>query len=265
MLNIIIGEKLNSSIKSTYDAMINSDIDFIIKLITEQADAGANYLDVNTAMCENEPEMMIKIIDLILEYSSCGISIDSPNADVIIKAADYIAPKHRKFILNSITLTERIDELIPVALKYDCKIIAMPITAFGKTLDINERLNNTDIIINKLMENGIKNDNIIIDVVVESLLANDKSADITLNTLRKLKEKYPDIKTLCGISNISYGLPQRPVINAAFLSNAIMNGLDCAIFDINVIENQTAVHVANMLHGDDEYCMDYISFIKNGE
>lgn len=261
MLDILIGEKLNSSIKSTYEALVNFNTEYIIKLITAQEAAGADYLDINTAMCENELDMMCKVIDLVIEHSSCGISIDSPSADVIAKTAEYI--KNREFILNSVTLTERIDELIPVALKHDCKIIAMPITAFGISSSADERMNNADIIIDKFISHGIKRKKIIIDVVVEALLANYNSAEITFKTLRKFKEKYPDITTLCGISNISYGLPNRPAINAAFLATAIHNGTDCAIVDVNAVENQTAINIANMLNGDDEYCIEYINYMRN--
>lgn len=260
MLDIIIGEKLNSSIKSTYEAMISFDEDKLIEIIKSQE--SADYLDLNTAMCDDELGVMIKIIDLIIDNTDCGISIDSPNADIISKAADYINSKKRKFILNSVTMTERIDKLIPAAVKYDCKIIAMPIQAFGISADINERIANTEILLNKFHSHGIGNDKIIIDAVAESLIANHCSADITVKTVRRLKEIYPDIKIICGISNISYGLPGRPYINAAFLSSLILNGLDCAIIDITASENKTAIQISNMFNGDDEYLIDYITYIK---
>jgi Methionine synthase I, cobalamin-binding domain len=262
MLNIIIGEKLNSSIKSTFEAMVNFDTDFIINSVKNQANAGADYIDVNTAMCGDEYNLMIKIVDLILEHTDCGISIDSADADVITKTAGYIYSKNRKFILNSVTLTERIDELIPVAVKYDCKIIAMLITAYGIKAEPDSRIANADTVIKRFIDSGIKPENIIIDMVVESLLGNYESSAVTCETLKRFKAKYPDITTLCGISNISYGLPNRAVLNAAFLSAVIHNGLDCAIYDVNAPENQAAVYLANLLRGDDEYCIDYINWTR---
>ena len=262
MLNIIIGEKLNSSIKSTHEAMTNFDTEYLIKSIKNQAEAGADYIDVNTAMCGNELHLMLKIVDLIIENTNCGISIDSADADVISKTADCIYSKNRKFILNSVTLTERVDELIPVAVKYNCKIIAMLIKAYGILADSESRMEHAGIIINRFLDSGIKPENIIIDMVVEALLTNHESAAITCETLKKFKAKYPEITALCGISNISYGLPNRSVLNAAFLSAVIHDGLDCAIYDVNAPENQAAVYSANLLRGDDEYCLDYINWTR---
>jgi len=263
MLDIIIGEKLNSSIKSTYNAMINFDETFIIKSITDQENAGADYIDVNTAVTENELDIMLKIVDLIINNSKCGISIDSPDTNVVSKTAEYIFSKGRKFIINSVTLTERIDEMIPVVLKYNCKIIAMPIAVYGAPLNVDERFTNAELIIEKFISGGVDTDNIIIDTVVESLLTNERSAYVTCETLQKLKEKYPQIKTICGISNISFGLPNRSDINAAFLSLVIHNGLDCAIYDVNAPENRSAVYLANLLSGDDEYCIEYINYTRD--
>ena len=263
MLDIIIGEKLNSSIKSTYNAMVNWDLDFIIKSIKDQENAGADYIDVNTAMTDNELETMVKIADLIIDNSDCGVSIDSPDADVVTKTAEHIFAKGRKFIINSVTLTERINEMIPVVLKYDCKIIAMPIAVYGAPLNVEQRFNNAAHLIEKFVSNGVSAKNFIIDTVVESLLTNHESAVTARDTLKKLKDKYPTVKVVSGISNISFGMPERSAINAAFLSLMIQTGLDCAIYDVNAPENQAAVYLANMLHGDDEYCIDFINWTRD--
>lgn len=257
MLDILIGEKLNSSVLTDFNE------ENLLHLIKSQELSGADYLDVNTVMCDNELDMIIHIVDLILEQSNCGIVIDSSNADVITETAAYI--KNRSFILNSITMSERIDTLIPVAVKYNCGIIAMPIDTYGVSISVDDRLKNADILINRLLESGVDRKNIIIDMVVESLSTNYESAVTTLNFLKQFKLKYLDIKTLCGISNISYGLPDRPKINAAFLSTAIYQGLNCAILDITSPEINSAIHLSNLLNGDDEYCMDYINYIRSYE
>lgn len=257
MLEILIGEKINSSVLTDF-----SD-ENLLHVIKSQELSGANYLDVNTVMCDNELDMMIHVVDLILEQSNCGIVIDSSNADVIAETAAYI--KNRPFILNSITMNERIDTLIPVSIKYDCEIIAMPIDTYGVSISVEDRLKNADILINRLSESGIDRKNIIIDMVVESLAANYESAVTILHFLKQFKNKYPDIKTLCGISNISYGLPDRPKINAAFLSTVIHHGLDYAILDVTSPEINSAIHLSNLLNGDDEYCMDYINYIRSYE
>ena len=256
MFDFIIGENLNSSVPKTFEAFENKDDSYIIDLIKSQENSGASYLDVNTAMCKNESDTMVWVIDLIINHSNCGILLDSINVDAIEYAAKHI--QNRNFIINSVTLTERINEYMPIALKYKAGIIGMAIQQFGAKTTSNERVINAGKLIETFLNYGIKKENIYIDAVVDSLITDDQNAKITLEAIYKIKNKFPDIKLICGISNLSYGLPKRININTAFLSMAILCGVDGAILDITSPAIQAAILSANMLCGNDEYCMNYI-------
>jgi len=258
---INIGEKLNSSIPKTLEALNNNDRDYIITLIKAQSEAGAEYLDINTALCgDKELEKMIEVIELVKEYSDCGIMLDSPAPAVIIAAAEKC--EGRKLIFNSVTLNERLEELCPAALKYNAGIVGLPIDENGIPSTVEKRVSNSFRLITALREKGIPIDDIYIDVLVETLSVDSENAMITLETTRRLKETFPKIKTICGLSNISFGLPKRVHINEAFMAMAAFCGLDAAITDVTSKPLQIAQKSALALTGEDEYCMEYIGFMR---
>ena len=266
MFNIIIGEKLNSSVKKTFDALNERNDDYLIRLIRYQEKCGANHLDLNTAMCENEMEKMLYLTELTLNNSSCSVIIDTVDTNVIKEAAAYINKKSAGyFIINSITVKQRIDELLPVINKYRCGVICLPILQYGNVITADERLENAETLITRLTSEGVAKNNIYIDAVVDSLAMEEGSSLITFSAIKKIKLKYPDVNVICGISNSSYGLPERKNINAAFLTIAISCGLNGAIFDVTSEDMRSAMHASNALCGNDEYCMEYINYIRNNK
>jgi 5-methyltetrahydrofolate corrinoid/iron sulfur protein methyltransferase len=257
---IIIGEKINSSIPSAFEAMKSGD-DAILSLIKAQESAGANYLDVNTAMFgDAELDMMKKVIRLILDNSSCGIMIDSPNPSVLADAS--LICRGRDLILNSVTTDERIDELAPIAADLGCGIVALPMNKSEGIPDSAEgRLKCAIQAIDKLVSSGVSEDNIYIDAICETIATCDTNAKTAIDTINLIKTKTK-AKTVCGLSNVSFGLPKRVFLNSAFLSVAIFSGLDAAIIDPCIMEIRKALYSANVIAGLDEYCMEYINFIR---
>lgn len=257
---IIIGEKINSSIPSAFEAM-KSGNDAIIELIRTQREAGANYLDVNTAMFESgELDMMKKIIQLILVHSDCGIMADSPNPSVLAEAAKFCGG--RDLILNSVTVDERIDELAPVAAELGCSIVVLPINKEDGIPDnALGRLEGAKLAISKLVAAGVPEDKIFIDAICETLATCDTNAKTTIDTIRLVKSET-GAKTVCGLSNVSFGLPKRSFINSAFLSAALFCGLDSAIIDPCSRELRKSLYSAAVVAGLDEYCMEYIGFVR---
>ena len=128
---LIIGEKLNSSIPLVNPLMDAPDIDALTDLIQKQAEAGADYLDVNTALCADEAGMMKTLVSLILEHTDCGIMLDSPDPKVILETLPLCAD--RPVIVNSVTPTDRFDDLVPALVKDfpHADVVAMPIGASG--------------------------------------------------------------------------------------------------------------------------------------
>lgn len=259
---ILIGEKLNSSIPSTFKAMKEGD-DAIISLIRLQESMGAEYLDINTAMFEGEElEVMKRVVRLAIENSSCGIVLDSPDPAVISAAAELCSG--RELILNSVTADERIDELAPIAARLGCGVIVLPMDTQGIPEEAGGRLECAKIAIEKLTAAGVNEENIYVDAICETLATLDTNAKTALETIKLIKSST-NAKTTCGLSNVSFGLPKRAFINSAFVSIAIYNGLDSAIADPTSEELKRAIYASSAVSGLDEYCMEYIGFIRGDD
>lgn len=262
---LIISEKLNSSIPSVLEAFQQKDDAGLIELIKKQESAGATYIDINTAvMQEQELETMLYAIDLVKQHSRMGIMIDTPNVAVMQEAVK--AAEGRKIILNSVTVSERIDELMDLLKnRPDIMVVGLPIPKEGIPHTAEERVRYAGEIIEKFAQNGIVEERIFIDVLVEALAVGDNNAAVCLETLHLLKETYPKVKTTGGFSNISFGLPKRMILNTAFLAMAMYQGLDSAIMDPAPDSMRKSYRAINALLGKDEYCMDYIDEIRGAE
>lgn len=262
---LIISEKLNSSIPSVLEFFQNRDDASLIELIKKQELSGATYIDINTAVLQDgELDAMLYAIDLVKKNSNMGIMIDTPNVNVVHQAVK--AAEGRKIILNSVTVSERIDELMDLLKSHpDMMVVGLPIPKEGIPHTAEERVRYAGEIVEKFAQNGISQERIFIDVLVEALAVGDNNAVICLETLRLLKETYPNVKTTGGFSNISFGLPKRMVLNTAFLAMAMYQGLDSAIMDPAPDSMRKAYRAINALLGKDEYCMDYIDEIRGVE
>ncbi|MBE7019256.1 MAG: dihydropteroate synthase [Ruminococcaceae bacterium] len=262
---LIISEKLNSSIPSVLEFFQKKDDDALIELIKKQESAGATYIDINTAVLQDgELDAMLYAIDLVKKNSKLGIMIDTPNVSVVHKAVE--AAEGSNIIINSVTVSERIDELMDLFKSHpDMMVVGLPIPKAGIPHTAEERVRYAGEIIEKFAANGIGEERIFIDVLVEALAVGDNNAALCLETLRLLKETYPNVKTTGGFSNISFGLPKRMVLNTAFLAMAMYQGLDSAIMDPAPDAMRKSYRAINALLGKDEYCMDYIDEIRGTE
>lgn len=256
---IIVGEKLNSSKPETLAAMNRKDNDYITELITLQSKAGADFLDINTALCEDEAGKLLWISDLVQKNSNCGIMIDSPCAKTIEIVLQHLI--NVPVIINSVTLDEKI-ELVYLAAKKSAGIVGLPIDKNGVPKAVQERVEKSEKLVFMLREAGIPDKDIYIDILVQSLSASYDSGKSAIEALKSLSFKYPKINTICGISNISFGLPKREELNAAYLTIAAYNGLTAAIFDNTSQKMRLALKAAEAISGKDEYCLNYLNEAK---
>lgn len=260
---ILIGEKLNSSIPSTLTIFENRDEAAVIGLIEKQARAGADFLDVNASVCADEQAALLWVLDLIKNHSDCGIMIDTADTDVMAQAAK--AAKGRELILNSATIDERFDAVTALARETGASLVALPISLEGQASTLEERCANIDLLIEKLRQAKIPDDRVYLDVLVETLATNGDSAKTALGAIAHAASHYPEIKTTCGLSNISFGLPRRALINSAFVSAAIFAGLSSAILDPASPAMRDALAAAKVVAGQDDFCMDYITYLREQE
>lgn len=252
---IILGEKLNSSIPSALAAINSEDDSALIALCVRQEECGADYLDINTAIADDELTAMQHIVNLALDNTDCGIMLDSPNPEIISEVIKTV--KNRNVIINSITMDER-HELIKTAKEYNAGIVALPMTEDGIPDNAEERFHNAEKLINLLNENGIENDKIFIDVIIESLAVNSEAAKTAIETTRLIRNRFEDVHITGGLSNISFGLPKRININTVMIPALMCAGLDSAIIDITSDKIRNTVISSSALCGEDEFCMNYI-------
>lgn len=257
---ILIGEKLVSSIPRTLAAMQARNFAALDRMIEKQIEAGARYLDVNTALLgEDELPMMLELIARIGAHEGVGVMIDSPSAKVL--GAALKANAGMDIIVNSVTVTERIDELLPMIAGTSVGVVGMPV-AERMPQNARERVENAERLISRLTEAGIPLDKIYIDCVVETLATDDGNPMKSIEAIRELRARYGDVHLIAGLSNISYGLPNRAALNAAFLAMAVGAGLDSAILDVTSAQMRLAIAATRAVAGEDEYSMDYIALCR---
>jgi 5-methyltetrahydrofolate--homocysteine methyltransferase len=260
---VIIGEKLNSSIPSTLKILKEREDAAVIRLMKAQEDAGADYLDLNAALLgADELDTLRHLAELALEHTGCGIALDSPNAKVLLQAAD--AAKGRPLIFNSVTACERIDEVLPAAAERKAGVVALPMRR-RMPENAAQRVEIAEELIARMTAAGVPEENQYIDCIVEALSAGDEKPRAALDAIRLIKAMHPGVHMIGGISNVSFGLPGRTQVTATFLAMAVAQGLDSAILDITSPPVKVALMAALALNGEDEFSMDYIRFMREAQ
>ncbi len=259
---LISGEKLNSSLPQTKALMQSRDESGIMALICSQELAGADFIDVNTAAAAGDELHLMKwIIKLILKHSKSGIMIDSADENVLTEALFLV--KERPVIVNSITPHSNLEKLGPALQEIDAGVVCLPMED-TKTLGNPEKtLSAASKIVEKLSNYNIKPENIYMDILVRPVCFDSGAAKSSLENLKNIKKHLPEIKTIGGISNVSFGLPERTALNAVFISYAMDEGLDCAILDILCKQIKDTFFATNALLGCDEDFADYIAHARS--
>jgi|Deesub1362B_J571_1020462.scaffolds.fasta_scaffold00986_4 5-methyltetrahydrofolate--homocysteine methyltransferase len=259
---IIIGERLNSSRKSIFEAFKKRDANFILNEAKKQEQAGAHYLDINAAaLLEEEIEILSWAIPLIQNKIKIPLCIDTPNLKAMEKALEI----HKgKAILNSITgEKEKIKNYIPLIKKFKPRIVALCLNENGLPSSPDKELEIAKRIINELKTNGVSEEDIFIDPLVRPIGTDSNAGLLFLQSLEKIKKEFPKIKTIAGISNISFGLPNRKLLNKIFFIIAYYIGLDAAIIDPLDTELIDSLFSIQAILGKDKYCSDYLKHIRS--
>lgn len=258
---IIVGEKLNSSIPSVFRAFNERDEEAVKTLAERQIKGGAEYLDVNAAACmEKELEVLLWAAEKALSLGA-KVMIDSPNAEIVDAALSKLSLSDT--IINSVTLeSDRFDAVMKSVKKYGTRIVALPIDDNGIPSDAESRIALSSELVEKIRETGVRDSDIFLDVLIQTLGTDSECGRVALDTIRNIRAKYPDIHIIGGLSNISFGLPKRAILNSAFLTAAITNGLDSAIMDSANGDLIMSMRAALLANGYDEYCMDYIEAFR---
>lgn len=264
---LIIGEKLNSTRKKVRDMIENRNVKSIQDLAMKQVESGADILDVNSSAASGDKiENMKWLVKKVQEAVDVPLCIDSPNAEEIEKGLEEHDWQKGKALINSITgEKEKINRLLPTIKKYKCAVIALVMDDSGIPDNSQERVKIAERLIKILTDNGVPIREIFIDPLVVPIGTNDKNGLITLETIRDIREKYPEVRIITGLSNISFGLPDRKLINQVFMALAMGCGMDAAIVDPTDKRMMAIVKTAMTLLGKDSYCSDYIQAYRQGK
>ena len=254
---IIIGELINSTRKSINAAIEARDKGTLQKIAKDQAEADAKYIDVNAGSFQDrETEYLAWLVEVVQEVVDLPCCIDSANP-----AALEAALKVHKGIpmINSISLEkDRRDKLLPVLAGKDLKIVALCTSDAGIPRTAADRLTIADQLIELLLHHGVKLENIYVDPLVQPVATDKIFGSEFLESIAQILTRFPGIHTMCGLSNISFGLPQRKFLNRTFMAMAIAKGLDAAILDPLDTQMMGVVIAAETLIGRDNFCMNYI-------
>lgn len=224
---IIVGERINPTGKKKLQAALKEgSMELVTEFAESQEACGAGILDVNMGMSGiDEKAMMLKAIETVSGVTSLPLSIDSSHVDVLEAA---LRRYPGRALINSISFEKaKVDALLPVAKKYGAMFILLPLSDEGLPKDLDEKINIIEAVQEKALALGLTKEDIVVDGLVATVGANKNAALETLSTIRYCKEK--GLATICGLSNISFGLPERSFVNAAFLTMAIREGLTMAI------------------------------------
>jgi len=261
---IIIGEKINSTLKAVRPAIETYDSEAIQNLAKLQTDAGSSYIDINAGMfLDDEPERLVWLVNTVQAVVKTPLCLDSPNAAALEAALE--ACKGETPMINSITgEKERFEAILPLAVKYKTKIVALCMDDTGMPETAHERFSIAERLISELTSAGMKQGDIFIDPLVRPVSTGPHYGVAAIETIRRVKTEYPQVHIACGLSNVSFGLPQRKLINQVFLVSAMAAGMDGAILDPLDKKLMTFIAATEALLGIDEYCIEYLDKYRSG-
>ena len=260
---ILIGEKLNSSIPSTRKAIEGRDIDTIQSLARRQAEAGAEWLDLNAGMfVGDEARTLAWLAETTAAVTDTGLVLDSPDPSVLETVVPQLAS--RRLILNSATLDPaRLEPMLALALEYGTGLVALPIRGRRLPESVAEQVDIAEELLSAAQAAGLPEDRIYLDMLVSAAAIDTDAPSRALAFARHMRTGHPDLHLTGGISNVSYGLPGRRPINAAFLSASIQAGVDAPILDVLDTNMLHVLTASVMIAGQDEYCADYLAFYRS--
>lgn len=261
---IIIAERINASRKTIAAAISAGDAECIQNEARAQDLAGADYIDVNAGTFVGEEIEKLKwIITAVQEVTDKPLCIDSPDPKVICA----VVPLVKKTpMINSITLEPvRLESILPMAADRKAKVIALCQSGDAMAETADDKVKLAEKLVEKVTAAGIALDDLYIDPLVYPLSTNIQSATETLKAIERIMQEFPGIHTTCGLTNISYGLPARKLVNRTFLTAAIMRGLDSAIMDPTDRELYGSLKAALAVSGRDDFCMGLISAYREGK
>lgn len=260
---LIVGEKINSSRKSIAEAIENRDSQFITQVARNQAEAGAHYIDVNAGtFLDKEAECLSWLVKTVQGEIDLPLCLDSSNPKALEEA---IRIHKGEPMINSISLEEdRFKSVLPIVTSHPCHVVALCMAKTSMPSTVEERVNVGSELIDRLTKEGIPLERIYVDPLIQPVSVDTNMAIAAIEAISQIMKKFPGVNTICGLSNVSFGLPERHLINRNFLALAMSYGLSSAILDPTDKKLMSTVFTVEMLLGRDEYCENFIDAYQDG-
>ncbi len=259
----IIGEKINGTRKQVKQAVLDRDVEFIQKLAQSQTQAGSAWLDVNAGTpSDREPDDLVWLVATVQAAVDTPLCLDSANPAALAAALPEV---RRAPLINSISgESSRLSGVLPLACQAGGGVIALAMDEKGIPANVEGRLAIVRRLLAETRAAGLPDEQVYVDPLVMTIGANGDAARVALATLRAVKAEFPKVHFTSGLSNVSYGLPVRTLINRAFLTLMLEAGLDSAILDPLDRELRKALLSAEAVLGLDRHCLNYTRAFRAG-
>lgn len=260
----IIGEKINGTRAQVGEAIASRDTAYIQSLAVRQAEAGAERIDVNAGTRpDREPDDLAWLVETVQEATGVPLCLDSANPaalEAALAVTSGPAP-----LINSVTGEKaRLSGVLPLAVHFGCPVIALALDDAGVPQDSGQRLAVIRRLVEATRDAGVADDMVYVDPLVMAVATGDHAGVVALDTIAAVAAEFPDAHITAGLSNVSFGLPVRRLVNRTFLTLAIAAGLDTAIADPLDRELIAALRATELLLGRDRRCLTYTRAYRAG-
>ncbi|HID95810.1 MAG TPA: methyltetrahydrofolate cobalamin methyltransferase [Candidatus Latescibacteria bacterium] len=261
---LVVGERINTSRAAVREAVRNKDAAFIQEEAKAQAEAGAGMIDVNCGtFMREEPDYIGWLVETVQKAVDLPLCIDSPSPEAIRLALEI--HRNGRPLINSITdQLERFEKLFPLVLEHEALVVALCINDEGMPETVEDCFRIAANLVERLTSSGVPIGDIYVDPVVRPISTDQSFGKVVLETIRRISSEFEGVHTICGLSNISFGLPQRKLVNQNFLTMCMYAGLDAVILDPLDRRMMSNLVASETLLGRDEFCLNYIKAHKEG-
>ncbi len=260
---LIVGERINATRKRIGEAVQNGDADHIKAEAVKQVEAGSDYIDVNGGIPGKEIDLLPWLVDIVQEVVDVPLCLDSADSDAIKAALPHCT---KPPLINSISFEkERLEKMTPLAREHGARVIALCMSDDGLPTGYEDRIEIAARLVDRLTGDGIPLENIHVDPCVFPISTDSAAGTWVLDAVGHIHTRYPGIHTICGASNVSFGLPLRKILNSVFLPMLIARGLDSVITDPCNKLIRANLFAAETLAGRDDFCTNYIGAFRAGD
>lgn len=260
----IIGEKINGTRKSVALAITEKNKELIVSLAQSQVESGALFLDVNAGSTpDRESEDLVWLVHTVQNAVNAKLCLDSSRPEPLRAALKAV---NQTPMINSISgETKRLNEILPLAVEYGCELIALALDEGGIPKTADNRLDVIRRMVAQTRAQGLPDEKLYIDPLILSIATDIEAGNTTLEVIRRIREEFPRVHITMGLSNLSFGLPKRALINRTFFTLALASGLDSAIMDPTEPAMRETLLATQLVLGQDRFCRNYTKSCRSGE